>query len=79
MTEAHPGSLNAAVGDRLLVRSERLGKPDRDGRIIEVRGPDGQPPYVVRWEDDGHVGLFFPGPSTFIEHYVHSSAAAEPR
>jgi hypothetical protein len=34
---------------------------DHGGEIVEVRGDDGSPPYVVRF-DDGHEGLVFPGP-----------------
>lgn len=42
----------------------------REGQVIEVRGADGAPPYVVRW-DDGHEGLVFPGPDA---HIVPSSS-----
>lgn len=31
-------------------------EPDRDGEILEVRGDDGRPPYIVGWSDDGRVG-----------------------
>jgi Domain of unknown function (DUF1918) len=43
-----------------------VGQADRVGRIVEVRGPGGAPPYVVRFED-GHEGLVFPGPDAVIE------------
>ena len=43
-----------------------MGQADRVGRIVEVRGPGGAPPYVVRFED-GHEGLVFPGPDAVIE------------
>ena len=49
------------------------GEPDRDAEIIEVHGDDGAPPYLVRWDEDGHEGLFFPGPDATIEHFQHSS------
>jgi hypothetical protein len=55
----------AAVGDRLLVHGNTVGDPDRRGEIIEVRGADGGPPYVVRF-DDGHTGLVFPGPDAIV-------------
>jgi len=35
--------------------------------IIEIRGPDGTPPYLVR-QDDGHEMLVFPGPDASVEH-----------
>ena len=53
--------MNAAIGDRLVVRGHHTGEPDRAAEILEVRGPDGFPPYLVRWDGDGHVGLFHPG------------------
>ena len=37
----------------------------REGEVVEVRGADGAPPYVVRWSD-GHEGLVFPGPDAHI-------------
>ena len=36
-----------------------------------MHGEDGGPPFVVRWEDDGHEGLFFPGSDAVIEHVPH--------
>ena len=60
--------MHAEKGDRIIVRSTHVGEPDRDGEVIETRGAAGTPPYVVRWSDDGHVGLFFPGPDTLIHH-----------
>ena len=59
----------AAVGDRLIVRSVHVGEPDRDGEVLEVRGHDGAPPYLVRWSDTGHEGLFYPGPDTVVHHH----------
>lgn len=58
----------AAAGDRLIVRSLHVGEPDRDGEVLEVRGRDGAPPYLVRWSDTGHEGLFYPGPDTIVHH-----------
>ncbi|RJL34362.1 DUF1918 domain-containing protein [Bailinhaonella thermotolerans] len=57
--------MRAAVGDRLLVHGATVGERDRHGEIIEVRGPAGAPPYVVRFED-GHTGLVFPGPDAVV-------------
>ena len=63
--------MQATVGDRLVVRGHRSGQPDRDGRIIEAQRPDGEPPYLVEWSDDGHVGLIFPGADAMVEHFTH--------
>lgn len=60
--------MRASVGDRIVVRSVHVGEPDRDGEVIEVRGADGAPPWLVRWSDDGHEGLYFPGPDTQVHH-----------
>lgn len=57
----------ANVGDRLLVHGHIVGQGDRHGEIVEVRGPEGTPPYVVRY-DDGHESLVYPGPDAIIEH-----------
>jgi hypothetical protein len=59
--------MKAQVGDMLMVRSHHVGAPDRVGEIIEVRGADGDPPYVVRWGDGGAEGLFFPGSDATIQ------------
>jgi hypothetical protein len=63
--------MQAAAGDRLIVKGHRVGEPDRDAEILDVRGPDGGPPYIVRWEEDGHESLFFPGSDAVIEHFDH--------
>jgi hypothetical protein len=52
--------VEAQVGDRIVVHSTHQGEPDRTGRVLEVRGQGGGPPYVVHWDPDGHTGVFFP-------------------
>ncbi len=52
--------MQAHVGDRLLVHSRAVGIPEQTGEIVEVRGADGTPPYIVRF-GDGHESLVFPG------------------
>lgn len=64
--------MKAQIGDRLVVKGHHTGEPEKDAEIIEVRGSEGAPPYLVRWSDDGHVGLVFPGPDASIEHPVAS-------
>ena len=53
--------MHAQVGDRLHVHGRAVGNVDRVGEIVEVRGGEGGPPYLVRF-DDGHERLVFPGP-----------------
>lgn len=66
--------MNANVGDRIVIKGHHIGDPDRDGVVLEVHGPDGGPPFLVRWEDDGHETLFFPGPDAMVQHYAHAAA-----
>ncbi len=63
--------MQAKVGDRIVIRGHHVGEPDRDCEILEVRGREGEPPYLVRWGDSGHEGLFFPGPDASIQHFEH--------
>jgi hypothetical protein len=57
--------MNAQVGDRILIPAHTTTQRDREGEIVEVRNPDGTPPYLVRWSD-GHTGLVFPGPEAIL-------------
>ena len=68
--------MNVSAGDRIIIKGHHIGEPDRDGEVLEVCGDGGGPPYRVRWEDDGHEGLFFPGSDASIHHFVHRSRAA---
>jgi hypothetical protein len=52
--------MHATVGDKILVHGRTVGSGEQHGEIVEVRGEDGQPPYLVRFAD-GHQGLIFPG------------------
>jgi hypothetical protein len=66
--------LRAQPGDRLVIRAHHTGEAQRDGEILEVLGEDGAPPYVVRWEDDGHVSQLYPGDDAFVQH-LHEGGA----
>jgi hypothetical protein len=61
--------MRANVGDRLVVEGHTAEEHRREGQVLEARGADGGPPFVVKW-DDGHEGLVFPGPDA---HVVASS------
>jgi Domain of unknown function (DUF1918) len=43
-----------------------VGTPDQTSKIIEFRGSDGAPPYLVR-HDDGHEALVLPGTDASVE------------
>lgn len=58
--------MHANEGDKILIRGHRVNDPDRWCYVLEVRGADGGPPYRVRWGEDGHESLFFPGPDASV-------------
>lgn len=58
--------MKAAPGDRIVIRGTTVESADRHGEILEVRGPDGAPPYSVRF-DDGHETIMFPGGDFVVE------------
>ncbi|MCW2770098.1 MAG: putative signal-transduction protein with domain [Aeromicrobium sp.] len=60
--------IHAVVGDRLIVHSTHVGEAVREAEILEARGEDGGPPFVVRWSDTGHEGVIFPGPDAEVQH-----------
>jgi hypothetical protein len=70
--------MQAAVGDRLHIRGNCVGHPDKCGEIVEVHGKAGEPPYLVRF-DDGHTGLVFPGPDAVVEPKKRDTKAAAGR
>lgn len=73
--------MKASVGDRIVIASNRLDSPSRDGKVVECRHGDGTPPYVVEWTDTGQTGLFFPGPDAQVQHLagVPTQPGDEPR
>ena len=68
--------MKAQVGERLLFHGQRVGSADHSGAVIEVRGQDGAPPYLVRF-DDGHEGLVFPGTDCQVVHATGSAGDAD--
>jgi hypothetical protein len=48
-----------SVRDRVVVDSERVGQPAREGEILEVLGTGEVIHYRVRW-DDGHETTLYP-------------------
>ena len=59
--------MRAVVGDRLHFRGKVVGLPDHTAEIIEIRGDNGGPPYLVR-HDNGHEAVVFPGTDAWLEH-----------
>jgi hypothetical protein len=69
--------MKAAVGDKLVIRGHQVGQHERHATIVEVRGEEGGPPYVIHWDDDPHDvpedHLFFPGSDADVEHVAQET------
>ena len=65
--------MDVKTGDHLVVRGRTVAQPDRTAEVLKVLGTDGGPPYQVRWTEDGHEGLFFPGSDALVEHLAKSA------
>jgi hypothetical protein len=71
--------MHAQPGDKIVVTGHKVGEHDRDGLILEVQGEHGEPPYLVRWDADGHEGLFFPGSDAHVETFtIHQQPSGRP-
>ena len=76
--------MRAQPGDHIILAPPTVDGPLREGEIVESRGDDGQPPYVVRWSN-GHEALLYPGPGAVLRvvpagpHEEHSPAAPDAR
>jgi hypothetical protein len=57
--------MRAKVGDHLIIKGHVLHEAPREGEILEV-GENGEPPFKVRWSDDGHESTLFPGPDAIV-------------
>ena len=60
--------MKATVGDHLVIPGRHVNDRVRSGEIVEVHGPDGAPPYLVRWSGADEPRLIFPGPDARVEH-----------
>jgi Domain of unknown function (DUF1918) len=52
--------MSGKVGDRIIVESETVGTPPREGEILEVIEGEVGIRYRIRWED-GHESVLSPG------------------
>jgi hypothetical protein len=52
------------VGDRIIIESERVDVPVRQGEILEIIEHPERLEFRVRWED-GHVSEIRPMPSAY--------------
>jgi hypothetical protein len=71
--------MRAKPGDRIILAAPVIDGPLRDGEVLEARGDDGAPPYLIRWSD-GHEGLLYPGPGSILRITSHDTERpAEPK
>ena len=63
--------MDAQVGDRIVVESERVGQPDREGEILEVIPASYGTRYRVRWDDGRETTI---RPSAGSSRTVHKPA-----
>lgn len=57
--------MRARAGDHIILAGEHVDEPTRSGEVLDC-GPDGGPPYTVRWED-GHESTIYPGPGAVLK------------
>ncbi|GAA4607192.1 hypothetical protein BJY16_006203 [Actinoplanes octamycinicus] len=68
--------MRARVGDRLVLEGTHPGDGYRVGVVTKVVHADGRPPYYVRWLEDGHVSVVFPGAQARIQPAAIGGATA---
>ena len=74
LTKPETGAvMKANVGDLLVVP----GRQSRIGLVIRVVGQDGAPPYVIRWQRDGHIAMVTPGQYARILPPAHGVLAGQ--
>lgn len=66
--------MKANAGDLLAVP----GQERRVGLILRVLGRSGAPPYVVKWQSDGHIAMVTPGPYARIVRQPDEAPAGMP-
>ena len=67
--------MKAQIGERLLFRGKKVGSADHTAEVLQVRGDDGAPPYLVRF-GDGHERLVFPGTDCQVLPVDHPATSA---
>jgi hypothetical protein len=51
--------MDGKVGDRIVIGTDKVGQPAREGTILEVVEHEAGTEFVVRW-DDGHESAIRP-------------------
>jgi hypothetical protein len=60
--------MTARVGDDIMITSQELHEPVREGQIREVRNDPGGVVYRVQWSDTGYESMLPHGPDVVIKH-----------
>lgn len=58
--------MRATIGDLVHTHGVTSEEGQHTGKIVEVRGANDGPPYLVRFSD-GEERLIYPGPNTVVE------------
>ncbi len=69
--------MKANVGDWLVIKGGTIGHRDLRGLITEVRSPDREPPYRVRWLATDEEATVFPGPDAIVVAADEPKAAGQ--
>jgi hypothetical protein len=56
--------MDTQVGDRIVVESDKVGVPERQGEILDVISHVSHVEFRVRW-DDGHISEIRPTGGTY--------------
>ena len=56
--------MDARVGDRIVLESDKVGVPARQGKILKVIPHESHVEFQVRW-DDGHVSEIRPSGASY--------------
>ena len=51
--------MDGKVGDRIMIGTDKVGQPAREGEILEVIDHESGTEFLVRW-DDGHESAIRP-------------------
>ena len=51
--------MDGKVGDRIVIGTDKVGQPAREGEILDVIDHESRTEFVVRW-DDGHQSSIRP-------------------
>ncbi|MBI3747495.1 MAG: DUF1918 domain-containing protein [Chloroflexi bacterium] len=56
--------MDARIGDRIVLESDKVGVPTRQGEILKVIPHESHVEFQVRW-DDGHVSEIRPAGASY--------------